>query len=283
MMRKRFALSTKRTVPLLVITLAFVVTGAFLMLSRTIFGAPPGDIQHTDIGETIPMQGNGEVVIEDWAYNPHEQHMIATLHIDRSAVDRNTEMTFAAQDRSNARDELPVTMLYEDRDYVVIHIDAVPPSFDVIGMDIQEQETDDGIEPEESTNDNTPADLARIYADHRMVDVDESLTAEDETTYDQHVLSLEYDRLNDDQEDHQQVIENMDERIDQLEQELVDIEADILYSTDDEEVELESEHSQIESEIDGLETDMAQEQEALEVVQDEQDMIEEQMDIAIDE
>ncbi|WP_160112554.1 hypothetical protein [Salicibibacter kimchii] len=283
MMRKRFALSTKRTVPLLVITLAFVVTGMFLMLSRTLFGAPPGDIQHTEIGESIPMQGNGEVVIEDWAYNPNDQHMIATLHVDRSSVDRNTEITFAAQDRSNAREELPVTILYEDRDYVVVHIDAVQPSFDVIGMDIQEQETDDVVGHDESSNDSTPAELARVYADHRMVEVDESLTAEDENTYDQRVLNLEYDRLGDDQQAHQQVIENMNERIEELEQELVDIEADILYSTDDEEVELESEHSQIESEIDGLETDMAQEQEALEVSQDEQDMIEEQMEMAIDE
>ncbi|QQK77830.1 hypothetical protein HUG15_21110 [Salicibibacter cibarius] len=284
MKRRRFTLSTKKTVPLLVITFSFVFVGMMLMLSRTLLGAPPGDIQHTASGSSVPMQGNGEAVVEDWTYNPAEHHMIATLHIDRSQADRNAEMTFTAQDRANPQEDLPVTMLYEDRDYVVIHIDNVDPSFEVIGMDILEETSDEGVlDPDESfDDDNIPAELARIYADHREVDVDESMMIEDTNTYEQHVLQLETDRLEEDQREHQQIVENMDERIEELEQELVDIEADILYSTEDEEVELESEYSQIESEIDGLETDMENEKEAYQVAQEEQDMIEEQMEMASD-
>ncbi|SDI43403.1 hypothetical protein [Natribacillus halophilus] len=209
--------------------------------------------------------------------------MIATLHIDRSQADRNAETTFAAQDRANPQEELPVTMLYEDRDYVVLHIDNVDPSFEVIGMDILEETTDESLlDPDETSDDNIPAELARIYADHREVDVDESMTIEDTNRYEQHVLQLEMDRLEEEQQDHRQVVENMEERIEELEQELVDIEADILYSTEDEEVELESEHSQIESEIDGLETDMENEKESYQVAQEEQEMIEEQMEMASD-
>lgn len=279
MNRKRFSISTKKTVPMLVITIIFAMTGAFLMLSRTLLGAPQGDLQHTPIGEAVPIQGNGEVVIQDWTYNPHEQHMIATLHIDRSTADRSTEPTFSAQDRSNPRDELPVTILHEDQDYYMVHIDAVPPSFDVIGMDIQEATIDDPVMDGKDASNDEPANLARIYADHREVPVDDSLSVEDSETYDQNVLNMEHERLDDEQDERQQAIENIEERIVNLEQELIDVEADILYSTEDEQVELESEESQIEAEIDSLETDLELEKEEIEVAQDEQKMIEEQMDM----
>ncbi|SDI43449.1 hypothetical protein [Natribacillus halophilus] len=64
MRRKRFTISTKKTVPLLVLTFSFVVVGMMIMLSRTLLGAPPGDIQHTESGSSVPMQGNGEAVVE---------------------------------------------------------------------------------------------------------------------------------------------------------------------------------------------------------------------------
>lgn len=228
----------------------------FFLFSGFVFGDQnQAKVQQTPLDEPLNLRGAGNLVIEDWIYNPSTNLMIVTLNIDKSTTNFNDSLTFVAQEREHPERKLLTTVEYHDESSYVISIQQVSPSFDVMALDINKKERDDlSLEKEQTSpkGGKEKDELARIYTDQRKVKIDKTLSIQTEQEYELSAVHQDIKKAKETMKEKEKQMQSIDDRLKEMDQKKVELESERLYETEEEKKQTDTQIHQIENEKERL-------------------------------
>ncbi|UOQ94046.1 hypothetical protein MUO14_03490 [Halobacillus shinanisalinarum] len=256
----------------------------FFLCSGFVFGSQNQvNVQQTPLNEQLNLSGSGEMIIEEWTYNPNRQLMVVTLNIDKSTDLLGDPLTFIAQEKANSQRKVPTTIEYHDEGQYVISIQDVSPSFEVMALDVHKhKEKDEELldDPQQEMKGGEEVkELARIYADQRKVKTDSTLTIQTEQEYEIAALSRDIKGAKQTMQDKEKQIQRIEQKLHDIDQELVELESKRLYETGEEKEQTNARIRQLENEKDQLNREATENETTIQTIQKKLTMLKEKRDM----
>lgn len=133
--------------------LSVMAMALLFLFSGFIFGdEEQSKVQQTPVNEPLNLQGSGELTIKNWVYNPTKELMIVTLNLNKSTTLLDEKLSFTAQEKEHPKRDLPTQVEYNDESRYVISIQQVSPSFDVMALDVNKENTNTLLTKENAQN-----------------------------------------------------------------------------------------------------------------------------------
>ncbi|WP_163530721.1 hypothetical protein [Halobacillus ihumii] len=284
-MKKQRNVVTENTSKMYLMGLSIMTaTLLFFLCSGFIWGDQHhGQIQQTPLNKQINLKGSGDMIIENWTYNPNHQLMIVTLNIDQSTDLLEDPLTFVAQEKANPQRKIPTTVEYHEEGQYVVSIQDVSPSFEVMALDIYKHKEKDevllGDPPQELKGDEEVKELARIYTDQRKVQTDPTLTIQMEQEYELAALTRNIKQAKQTIQDKEKQIQRIEQKLIDLNQKLVELESDRLYETGEEKEQTNTRIQQIENEKKRLNREAAENEATTQTIKEKLKMLKEKRDM----
>ncbi|MFC7322386.1 hypothetical protein [Halobacillus campisalis] len=256
----------------------------FFLFSGFIFGdEEQSKVQQTPVNEPMNLQGSGELTIKEWVYNPTKKLMIVTININKSTALLDESLSFTAQEKEHPKRDLPTQVEYNDESRYVISIQQVSPSFDVMALDVNKEETTMLIT--EKTDQNSlkggeeKKELARIYTDQRKVKMDKQLNILMEQEYKVAAVSEEIKEAKETMKEKKESIQTINERIKEIDQKIVELESELLYETEEEKKQTEARINHLENEKDQINQEAAEHELTIQTIVEKVEMLEEKREM----
>ena len=231
----------------------------FFLFSGFLFGDQDhAKVQQTPLEESLNLRGAGELVIEEWTYNPSKKLMVVTLNIDKSTSLLNDSLSFVAQEKEHPKNNLPTTVEFHDGSRYVISIKQVSSNFEVMALDINKEETPDfSLKREVQTSlkgGEEKNELARIYTDQRKVNRDPTLSIQKEQEYEVAATTQDIKKAKETMKEKEKQIQLIHDRLKEIDQKTVELESERLYETKEEKEKTNAQIHQLENEQDRLQS-----------------------------
>ncbi|WP_028784618.1 hypothetical protein [Thalassobacillus devorans] len=272
--------TNKYLIGLSVMTMALL----FFLFSGFIFGdEEQSKVQQTPVNEPLNLQGSGELTIKDWVYNPTKKLMVVTININKSTALLDESLSFTAQEKEHPKRDLPTHVEYNDESRYVISIQQVSPSFDVMALDVNKEETTRLFTEKDDQNSRKGGEekkeLARIYTDQRKVKMDKQLNILTEQEYEVAALSEEIEEAKETMKEKKESIRTIDERIKEIDQKTVELESELLYETEEEKRQTEARIHHLENEKEQINQEAAEHELTIQTIVEKIKMLEEKRDM----
>lgn len=260
----------------------------FFLFSGFIFGdEEQSKVQQTPVNEPLNLQGSGELTIKNWVYNPTKELMIVTLNLNKSTTLLDEKLSFTAQEKEHPKRDLPTQVEYNDESRYVISIQQVSPSFDVMALDVNKENTNTLLTKENAQNSlkggEEKKELARIYTDQREVEMDKQLSILTEQKYEVAAVSEEIEEAKETRKEKKKRIQSIDERIKAIDQKTVELESELLYETKEEKKQTEARIHRLENEKEQINQEAAEHELAIQTIKDKIKMLEEKREMLSNE
>ncbi|UOR10269.1 hypothetical protein [Halobacillus amylolyticus] len=252
----------------------------FFLFSGFLFGDESrSKVQQTPLDEPLNLRGAGELEVENWVYNPSKELMVVTLNIDKSTSLLNDKLSFVAQEKEHPRRKIPTTVEYQNDGRYVISIQQVSPSFDVMALDINKEETNNLTLKEDEQNSSKGGEesnqLARIYTDQSKVKTDLNLGVKTMQEYELAALSQEVKKTKETIKEKDESIQSIGERLEEIDQKIVELESERLYETKEEKEQTDAQIRQLKNEKERLHRDSLEYKTAIKTLKEKLKMLKE--------
>ncbi|MBF0706018.1 hypothetical protein IQ283_05305 [Alkalihalobacillus hwajinpoensis] len=266
---------------------AIVVLLLFFLFSGLVFGKnDPAKVQQTPLKESLTISGYGELIVEDWIYNPDRNFMIVTLNLEKSPTIYEGNLIFIAQEKEHPNRDLPTSVEYQDGNRYVVSIQQVSPSFEVMALDINKDEISNGSliqgEPSPPKGGEKSNELARIYTDERKVKVDTQLSVQTEKEYEVAAISQKINQAKKTIEEKQEMIQTIEERLKEIDQKVVELESEQFYETEEEKEQTNAQINQLENKKEQLNREASDGELAIQTTREKLTMLKEKRDMVED-
>ncbi|MYL29869.1 hypothetical protein GLW03_08580 [Halobacillus halophilus] len=256
----------------------------FFLFSGFIFGdEEQSKVQQTPVNEPLNLQGSGELTIKDWVYNPMKKLMVVTLNLNKSTTLLDEKLSFTAQEKEHPKRDLPTHVEYSDESRYVISIQQVSPSFDVMALNVNKENTNTLLTKASTQNSlkggEEKKELARIYTDQRKVETEKNLTILTEQKYEIAAVSEEIEEAKETIKEKKESIQTINERIKEIDQKTVELESELLYETEEEKTQTEARIHQLENEKDQINQEAAEHELAIQTTVEKIEMLEEKREM----
>ncbi|MCP3028776.1 hypothetical protein [Halobacillus sp. A5] len=263
---------------------AMAVALLFFLFSEFLFGdEDQSEIQQTPLDEPLHLRGAGDLVVEEWTYNPSKNLMIVTLNVNKSTSILNDTLSFVAQEKEHPNRELPTHVEYHDERRYVVSIQQVSPSFDVMALDITKEKNEHfALETEEQPSlkeGEEKEELARIYTDQREVQHDQTLSIQTEQEYEVAAISQDIKQAQQEVVDKEDQIQKNDDQLKEMEQEMVELESQQMYETEEEKEQTTARIDQLENEVDRLQRETTEHETTIQTLQEKIKMLKEKREM----
>ncbi|MGE6202981.1 hypothetical protein [Guptibacillus hwajinpoensis] len=257
MKMQAYSITENTSTKYLIALSAIVMLLLFFLFSGLVFGNNDhAKVQQTPLEESLTISGYGELIVEDWIYNPDENFMIVTLNLENSPTIYNENLIFVAQEKEDPNRDLPTSVEYQNGTQYVISIQQVSSSFEVMALDINKVDNSNGSliqgEPSPLKGGEKSNELARIYTDERKVKVDTQLSIQTEKEYEVASLSQKINQAKKTIEEKEGLIQKIEERLKEIDQKVVELESEQFYETEEEKEQTNAQINQLENEKDQL-------------------------------
>ncbi|MYL65508.1 hypothetical protein GLW07_19295 [Bacillus hwajinpoensis] len=257
MKRQADSITENTSIKYLIALSAIVVLLLFFLFSGLVFGNNDhAKVQQTPLKESLTISGYGELIVEEWIYNPDKNFMIVTLNLEKSPTIYEENLIFIAQEKEHPNRDLPTSVEYQDGNRYVVSIQQVSPSFEVMALDINKGDNNNGSliqgQPSPPKGGEKSNELARIYTDERKVKVDTQLRVQTEKEYEVASLSQKINQAKKTIEEKKEMIQTIEERLKEIDQKVVVLESEQFYETEEEKEQTNSQINQLENEKDKL-------------------------------
>ncbi|MGR5969468.1 hypothetical protein ACT7C1_20670 [Bacillus paranthracis] len=175
----------------------FMLVGFFLFFTSKLYVPYEEPVYHTELKKTVALFGSRTMTVERRAYDPASHTIEMFLRIDGGDGEK---YQFQAQEKANPNLQLPVKVVYQDDENIVVQVKELSPKWQAVALDVFEKNNRDVTlenkqKTEEEKEDDKQTFLKSFFSDQNKTDVEEGISQKSKGSYAKVFIGIEQKKL----------------------------------------------------------------------------------------
>ncbi|MEM5611008.1 hypothetical protein AAHB63_14075 [Bacillus thuringiensis] len=114
----------------------FILAGFFLFFTSKLYVPYEEPVYHTELKKPVALFGSRTMTVERRAYNPAFRTIEMFLHVEGGDGEK---YQFQAQEKANPNLQLPVKVVYQDDENIVVQVKELSRKWQAVALDVFEK------------------------------------------------------------------------------------------------------------------------------------------------
>ncbi|HDR7495157.1 TPA: hypothetical protein QCX40_005911 [Bacillus cereus] len=250
----------------------FMLVGFFLFFTSKLYVPYEEPVYHTELKKTVALFGSRTMTVERRAYDPASHTIEMFLRIDGGDGEK---YQFQAQEKANPNLQLPVKVVYQDDENIVVQVKELSPKWQAVALDVFEKNNRDVTlenkqKTEEEKEDDKQTFLKSFFSDQNKTDVEEGISQKSKGSYAKVFIGIEQKNLKEKVKQYDAMMKQETSKQTQWQEQIIEWKNDAKYQT-------ETEKMENDAKINSKETNIKQSKEKVELYKWEQGQVKEKI------
>jgi hypothetical protein len=254
----------------------FMFVGFFGFFTSKLYLPYEEPVYHTEMKKPVTLFGNRTMTIEKRAYDPASHTIEMFLHVEGGDGEH---YQFQAQEKANPNLQLPVKVVYQDDEDMVVQVKELSPKWQAVALDVLEKNNRDVTvetkqkaegENETSKEDEKQTFLKSFFSDQKKTEIEEGISQKSKGAYAKVFIGMEQKILKEKVRQYDEVMKQESSKQTQWQEQITEWKNDSKYQT-------ETEKMETDAKINSKETSISQSKEKVELYKWEQGQVKEKI------
>lgn len=254
----------------------FMLVGFFLFFTSKLYLPYEEPVYHTELKKPVALFGSRTMTVERRAYDPASHTIEMFLHVDGGDGE---QYQFQAQEKANPNLQLPVKVVYQDDENIVVQVKELSLKWQAVALDVFEKNNRDVTletkqkneeEIETSKEDDKQTFLKSFFSDQNKTDVEEGISQKSKGSYAKVFIGIEQKTLKEKVKQYDAMMKQEASKQTQWQEKIREWKNDSKYQT-------ETEKMETDAKINSKETNISQSKEKVELYKWEQGQVKEKI------
>ncbi|KXY71473.1 hypothetical protein MKY89_30660 [Bacillus sp. FSL W7-1294] len=254
----------------------FMLVGFFLFFTSKLYVPYEEPVYHTELKKPVALFGSRTMTVERRAYDPASHTIEMFLHVDGGDGEK---YQFQAQEKVNPNLQLPVKVVYQDDENIVVQVKELSPKWQAVALDVFEKNSRDVTietkqkteeEKESSKEDEKQTFLKSLFSDQNKTDVEEGISQKSKGSYAKVFIGIEQKTLKEKVKQYDAMMKQETSKQTQWQEQITEWKNDAKYQT-------ETEKMENDAKINSKETNIKQSKDKVELYKWEQGQVKEKI------
>ncbi|EOP32844.1 hypothetical protein [Bacillus cereus] len=254
----------------------FMLVGFFLFFTSKLYLPYEEPVYHTELKKPVALFGSRTMTVERRAYDPASHTIEMFLHVDGGDGE---QYQFQAQEKANPNLQLPVKVVYQDDENIVVQVKELSLKWQAVALDVFEKNNRDVTletkqkneeEKETSKEDDKQTFLKSFFSDQNKTDVEAGISQKSKGSYAKVFIGIEQKTLKEKVKQYDAVMKQEVSKQTQWQEQITEQKNDAKYQT-------ETEKMENDAKINSKETNIKQSKDKVELYKWEQGQIKEKI------
>jgi hypothetical protein len=254
----------------------FIFVGFFVFFTSKLYLPYEEPVYHTELKKSVALFGNRTMTIEKRAYDPASHTIEMFLHVEGGDGEH---YQFQAQEKANPNLQLPVKVVYQDDENMVVQVKELSPKWQAVALDVLEKNNRDVTvetkqkaegENETSKEDEKQTFLKSFFSDQKKTEIEEGISQKGKGDYAKVFIGMEQKILKEKVKQYDEVMKQESSKQTQWQEQITEWKNDSKYQT-------ETEKMETDAKINSKETSISQSKEKVELYKWEQGQVKEKI------
>lgn len=250
----------------------FMLVGFFLFFTSKLYVPYEEPVYHTELKKPVALFGSRTMTVERRAYDPASHTIEMFLRIDGGDGEK---YQFQAQEKANPNLQLPVKVVYQDDENIVVQVKELSPKWQAVALDVFEKNNRDVTlenkqKTEEEKEDDKQTFLKSLFSDQNKTDVEKGISQKSKGSYAKVFIGIEQKNLKEKVKQYDAMMKQETSKQTQWQEQITEWKNDSKYQT-------ETEKMENDAKINSKETNISQSKEKVELYKWEQGQIKEKI------
>ncbi|MCX2829888.1 hypothetical protein RGU76_27885 [Bacillus pseudomycoides] len=254
----------------------FMFVGFFGFFTSKLYLPYEEPVYHTEMKKPVTLFGNRTMTIEKRAYDPASHTIEMFLHVEGGDGEK---YQFQAQEKANPNLQLPVKVVYQDDENMVVQVKELSPKWQAVALDVLEKNNRDVTvetkqkaegENEASKEDEKQTFLKSFFSDQKKTEIEEGISQKSKGDYAKVFIGMEQKILKEKVKQYDEVMKQESSKQTQWQEQITEWKNDSKYQT-------ETEKMETDAKINSKETNINQSKEKIEIYKWEQGQVKEKI------
>ncbi|PDX97006.1 hypothetical protein COM13_30065 [Bacillus pseudomycoides] len=254
----------------------FMFVGFFGFFTSKLYLPYEEPVYHTEMKKPVTLFGNRTMTIEKRAYDPASNTIEMFLHVEGGDGEK---YQFQAQEKANPNLQLPVKVVYQDDENMVVQVKELSPKWQAVALDVLEKNNRDVTvetkqkaegENETSKEDEKQTFLKSFFSDQKKTEIEEGISQKNKGAYAKVFIGMEQKNLKEKVKQYDEVMKQETSKQTEWQKQITEWKNDSKYQT-------ETEKMETDAKINSKETNISQSKEKVELYKWEQGQVKEKI------
>ncbi|MGE6619857.1 hypothetical protein [Bacillus mycoides] len=250
----------------------FMLVGFFLFFTSKLYVPYEEPVYHTELKKPVALFGSRTMTVERRAYDPASHTIEMFLHVDGGDGEK---YQFQAQEKVNPNLQLPVKVVYQDDENIVVQVKELSPKWQAVALDVFEKNNRDVTletkqKTEEEKEDDKQTFLKSFFSDQNKTDVEEGISQKSKGSYAKVFIGIEQKNLKEKVKKYDAMMKQETSKQTQWQEQITEWKNEAKYQT-------ETEKMETDARINSKETNIKQSKDKVELYKWEQGQIKEKI------
>ncbi|PHE56053.1 hypothetical protein [Bacillus pseudomycoides] len=254
----------------------FMFVGFFGFFTSKLYLPYEEPVYHTEMKKPVTLFGNRTMTIEKRAYDPASHTIEMFLHVEGGDGEK---YQFQAQEKANPNLQLPVKVVYQDDENMVVQVKELSPKWQAVALDVLEKNNRDVTvetkqkaegENETSKEDEKQTFLKSFFSDQKKTEIEEGISQKSKGDYAKVFIGMEQNILKEKVKQYDEVMKQETSKQTEWQKQITEWKNDSKYQT-------ETEKMETDAKINSKETNISQSKEKVELYKWEQGQVKEKI------
>ena len=254
----------------------FMFFGFFGFFTSKLYLPYEEPVYHTELKKSVTLFGNRTMTIEKRAYDPASHTIEMFLHVEGGDGEK---YQFQAQEKANPNLQLPVKVVYQDDENMVVQVKELSPKWQAVALDVFEKNNQDVTLETKQTNkeengtskeDEKQTFLKSFFSDQKKTEIEEGISQKSKGSYAKVFIGMEQKILKDKVKQYDEVMKQEISKQTEWQKQITEWKNDSKYQT-------ETEKMETDAKINSKETNISQSKEKVELYKWEQGQVKEKI------
>lgn len=250
----------------------FMLVGFFLFFTSKLYVPYEEPVYHTELKKPVALFGSRTMTVERRAYDPASHTIEMFLRIDGGDGEK---YQFQAQEKANPNLQLPVKVVYQDDENIVVQVKELSPKWQAVALDVFEKNNQNLMlenkqKTEEEKEDDKQTFLKSFFSDQNKTDVEEGISQKSKGSYAKVFIGIEQKNLKEKVKQYDAMMKQETSKQTQWQEQITEWKNDAKYQT-------ETEKMENDAKINSKETNIKQSKDKVELYKWEQGQIKEKI------
>ncbi|MBO1627970.1 hypothetical protein [Bacillus arachidis] len=251
----------------------FMFFGFFGFFTSKLYVPYEEPVYHTELKKSVALLGNRTMTIEKRAYDPASHTIEMFLHVEGGDGEK---YQFQAQEKANPNLQLPVKVVYQDDENMVVQVKELSPKWQAVALDVFEKNNQDvTLETNKEENGTSKEDkkqtfLKSFFSDQKKTEIEEGIAQKSKGSYAKVFIGMEQKILKDKVKQYDEVMKQEISKQTEWQKQITEWKNDSKYQT-------ETEKMETDAKINSKETNISQSKEKVELYKWEQGQVKEKI------
>ncbi|AIK35546.1 hypothetical protein BG07_5608 (plasmid) [Bacillus pseudomycoides] len=254
----------------------FMFVGFFGFFTSKLYLPYEEPVYHTEMKKPVTLFGNRTMTIEKRAYDPASHTIEMFLHVEGGDGEK---YQFQAQEKANPNLQLPVKVVYQDDENMVVQVKELSPKWQAVALDVLEKNNRDVTvetkqkaegENETSKEDEKQTFLKSFFSDQKKTEIEEGISQKSKGDYAKVFIGMKQKILKEKVKQYDEVMKQETSKQTEWQKQITEWKNDSKYQT-------ETEKMETDAKINSKETNISQSKEKVELYKWEQGQVKEKI------